>query len=273
MHDPAKRAVLLLDDQTVVVHVGDHRVELDLDAELLERLGSLAAELPAVHGQHGRGAVEEHDARFTRIDLAERAVQRSTGKLGDLPGQLHAGGAGADNDEGEQARTLGGIVRQFGLFEGPKDSSAQFEGVVDRFHSGGELRELVVAEVRLTGTGCHDQTVERRNSDAFEQARGHGLILEINGLDLTEQYLCVLLLAQHQSRGRSDVTDREDAGRNLIEERLKQMVGCTRDHRDVGIGFFESLSAEQSSEAGTDHHYAVAVRFNRLDAHSVLLEF
>ena len=219
--DTAKRAVLLLDDQTIVVHVGDHRVELDLDAELLERLGSLAAELPAVHGQHGRGAVEEHDARFTRIDLAERAVQRSTESSAICPANSTPVGPAPTTDEGEQgahARRDRPTVRPV---RRPEDFVRAVRGRRRSFSfRGRELRELVVAEVRLTGTGCHDQTVERRNSDAFEQPRGHASDSRDSMVSTSPCSTCAFFCLRSTSlvAGAMSPTER-DAGRNLIEER------------------------------------------------------
>ena len=157
--DPADLAVGVLDLDAVGVDVGDHRAELDLDADLVELAAGAAAELLAERRQHvGRG-VEQDDAGGGRVDAAEVAAQGAVGELGDLAGHLHAGRAGADDDEGQQPVDLGLVVGQLGELERAEDAAAQLEGVVDALHAGRELGEPVVAEVGLAGAGGDDQLV------------------------------------------------------------------------------------------------------------------
>ena len=100
-----------------------------------------------------------------------------------------------------------------------------------------------------------------------KQLGGDGLVRQIDPDDLAEQYLCILLLAQDDSRCRRDLTDREDARRDLIEQRLEQMMGRLRDERDVDVRALKVLRGEQSAEAGTDDDDAMSSRGNARDAH------
>jgi hypothetical protein len=145
--DPPVGAVLVLDDETVDVDVGDHRPELDLDAELLQLLARLAAQFSAVHGQDVVGAVEQDHPGLPRIDVAERPRQGAARQFRDLAGEFHTGRSRADDHEREEPGPLGGVGGQLGLLERAEDPAAEFECVVDRLHARRELGEVIVAEV------------------------------------------------------------------------------------------------------------------------------
>ena len=181
------------------------------------------------------------------------------GELGDLPGHLDAGGPGSDHHEREQVVDVvaaGGA--QLGHLEGTEDPAAQLQRVVDALHAGRELGEPVVAEVGLTGARRHDQRVVRRDDVAAEHVRGDRVCLQVDRGDLAEQHLGVLLPAQDLAGRRRDLALGQDAGGDLVEQRLEEVVGGLRDHGHVDVGATERLGAEQASEPGSDHHDLVA---------------
>ena len=147
--DAPTGAVLVLDLDAPLVDVDDHRAELDLDAELLQRVLGLLAQRPAERREHLGRRVEQDHPGLARVDPAEVAVQRAVRQLGDLAGHLDAGGARAHDDEGQQPVDLVLVVGELRQLEGAEDAAAQLEGVVDALHAGRELGELVVAEVGL----------------------------------------------------------------------------------------------------------------------------
>jgi hypothetical protein len=66
-------------------------------------------------------------------------------------------------------------------------------------------------------------------------------------------------LASKDLAGRwRDLTLGKDAGRDLIEQRLEEVVGGLGDQRDVNVGVFERLRGEQPTEPGADHHHLVS---------------
>ncbi len=69
----------------------------------------------------------------------------------------------------------------------------------------------------------------------IEQLGGDGVVRQVDANDLAEQRLRILLFTQDDSRRRSDLTDREDAGRDLIEQRLEQVMGRLGDQGDVDV--------------------------------------
>ena len=77
--------------------------------------------------------------------------------------------------------------------------------------------------------------------------------------DLAEQHGGVLLAGQDLTGRRGDLALGEDAGRDLVEQRLEEVVGRLGDHGDVDVGPLERLGAEQPTEARADHHHAVSV--------------
>ena len=82
--------------------------------------------------------------------------------------------------------------------------------------------------------------------------------LEVDAGDLPEQHLRVVLPAEHLAGGRCDLALAEDAGRDLVEQRLEEVVGRLREHRDVDGRATQRLGAEEATEAGTDHDHLVA---------------
>ena len=175
------------------------------------------------------------------------------GELGDLTGHLHTGRAGTDDHEGQQVvDVLAAQSAELGHLEGTEDPPAQLQGVVDGLHAGGELGEVVVAEVGLGGPGGDQERVVRRHRLAAQHLGDHEPPLEVDLGDLAEQDLGVLLPAEDLAGGRRDLALGEDAGRHLVEQRLEEVVGRLGDHRDVDCRAAQRLGAEEPAEAGPD---------------------
>src|SRR5699024_3095101 len=126
----------------LVVDVGDHGVELDGDAELLQLALGGAAQALAEGREDLRGAVEKQDLGGGGGEVGVLADEGAVGQLGELAGEGDTGPAGADDDEGEQALRLGAVLGELGAFEGDDDAGADLEGVVDGLHARGELCEV-----------------------------------------------------------------------------------------------------------------------------------
>ena len=93
-------------------------------------------------------------------------------ELGDLPGHLDAGRAGADDDEGEPAPPPLRVGLDLGGLERGEDAAADVERAGERLQLGRVRLPLVVAEVGVVRAAGDDQRVvaERRRPVAVRQA-------------------------------------------------------------------------------------------------------
>ncbi len=153
-----------------VVDVGHHRAQLDIDAKFAQFGQGFGAQLLTESRQHLIGTVQKDHPGAAIPDRAEVPLDRAAREFGDLTGHLHPGRPGTDHDEGEiSIDILPSTGTEFGQFEGTEDPSPEFQGVVDVLHARCELGEVIVAEVRLSGTCRHDQRVVRRGARSPEQ--------------------------------------------------------------------------------------------------------
>ena len=208
--------------------------------------------------QHERRAVEQHHLALGRVDGAKRPGQRAPREFGDLPRQLHTGGAATDDDEGQPAGALGRVTGDLGRLEGAEDAPAQLQRVVDGLHPGGERREVVVTEVVLLGARGDHQAVERDHPLGRHQTERHRPGVQVDVVDIAQQHLAVLVAFEDQAGGRCDIAGRQDSGGQLVEQRLEQVAGGLGDQGHVDVGPFEGLGSIESAETGADDDDAVA---------------
>ena len=94
---------------------------------------------PTATGANGgsrRGPASTSTMRALRGSMVRKSAgERALGELGDGAGHLDAGRAAADDDEGQQARALGGVGLGLGALEGEQDAAAQLGRVVDRLQA------------------------------------------------------------------------------------------------------------------------------------------
>ena len=239
----------------VLVHLDDRRPEGDVDADLRQPAGRLLAQVPPERGQDLRRGVEQHDPRARRVDAAEVVSQGAVRELGDLPGHLDPGRARADDDEGEQPVDLVGVAGDrgnLGQLERAEDPPAQLQRVVDVLHPGGEPGELVVAEVGLPGAGGHDEAVVADRDVPGHPARVDRAAGQVDVGDVAEQHGGVLLVLEDLAGRRGDLTRGQDAGGDLVEQRLEQVGRRPRDEGHLDVGLLQRLGGEQATEARPD---------------------
>jgi hypothetical protein len=95
--------------------------------------------------------------------------------------------------------------------------------------------------------------------ESYGVTRGDRAGLEVDVDDLAEQHLGVLLAAEDLAGGWRDLALGQDPGRDLVEQRLEEMVAGACNEGDVHVGAAEGLGAEQPAETRADHHDVVAV--------------
>jgi hypothetical protein len=86
-------------------------------------------------------------------------VERVAGDLGDLSGELDAGRARSDHDEGEPGRAGVRIGLVLGGLEGRQDPAPHLERVLEGLHVRREGAPLFVAEVGVVRAAGDDQAV------------------------------------------------------------------------------------------------------------------
>ena len=214
----------------------DRRAQMDLDADvsqvphrpLSERLGKGA--------EDGRRSVEQHDPRLGRIDAPEVAAQRMARQLRELPRELDAGRPCTDDDERQEAAPGNGVGLAFGHLERAQDPPTQLERVVDRLHPRRVVRELRMPEIRLARASRDDQAVVGDFAAAIQHLDREAACVEVDGDHVAEHDAGVPLVAQHVAQRRCDVSLGEDPRRDLVEQRLEQVVVGPVDERDVDVG-------------------------------------
>ena len=96
-------------------------------------------------------------------------LQGAARHFGDRAGHLHAGGAAADNDEGEKARPLGLVLDHLRAFEGEQEPPPDLGRVRDVLEAWRERCPIVMAEIGMgRSRGEHEIVVGK-----IELARVH----------------------------------------------------------------------------------------------------
>ena len=133
---------------------------------------------------------------------------------------------------------LCGVVVLLGDLERAEDPRAHAARVVERLHPRSDLRPLVVSEVGVRGAGRDDQRVVRDLLDLVGD-HPHRALLEVDVVDDAEQHAHVALPAEHRAQRGRDLPRRQDAGRDLVEQRLEQML-VVRSISVISTGSFSS---------------------------------
>ena len=99
--------------------------------------------------QNRRARLHQQDARGCGIDVVELLLQRLPRDLRERAGQLHAGRAAADDDEGQQRPLAVAIGLALGPLERQQHAPANLQGIVEGLEPGRARLPVVVAEVRV----------------------------------------------------------------------------------------------------------------------------
>ena len=203
--------------------------------------------------EHVRPGLEQDDAGRARIEMAEIPRERLPRDLGECAGQLDAGRPSADDDERELRLPANRIRLALGAFERHEHAATDLQRVLQTLQTGRIGLPVVMAEVRVGRAGGHDQVVVR-NLGAVRQM--HGMLRGLDAIDLAEQNLDVPLSSQDPSDGRRDVARRQPGRRDLIEERLKDVMIAAIDDGDVDGGAAQCARGIQPTKSTTDDEHA-----------------
>ena len=115
---------------------------------------------------------------------------------------------------------------------------------------------MVVAEIGLSGPGRDDQVVVGGHDGLAQLLCDDEPAGEVDPAHLSQQHGRVGLVAQDVPGRRRDLAGGEDAGGDLVQQRLEQVGHRLRDQGDVDVRLGEGLGREQAAEAGADDHYS-----------------
>jgi len=191
-----------------------------------------------------------------------KSLRRVSGELGDLARHLHARRPGADHHERQVLAAPSGIALELGGLEGGEDAAADEQGALERLHLGGMGAPLVVAEVGVVRAARDDQRVigdRLRCRQAGDRSEDHLAPLEIEALDLGEQYAHVAVALEDGPQRIRDLARRQRAGRHLVGQRLEQVEVAPVDERDLhGCGPQPACRLESAEAAADDDDPVVA---------------
>jgi hypothetical protein len=104
-------------------------------------------------------------------------------------------------------------------------------------------------------TRSHYQGVVRqRYSRPVRRDYRNSSSLQVESYDLAEHHLGVLLFLHNTAQCRCYQALRQDAGRNLIQQRLEQVMVRPVDYRQVDTGFRQHSADVHATETAANHH-------------------
>jgi hypothetical protein len=171
--------------------------------------------------------------------------------LGQRTGHLDAGRAATDHDEGE----LPGASRRIGFtlrtLERKQHASANLESIFERLESRRYRPPVIVAEIGVRRTSGDNQVVV----GDFAVRQNHDLPLRVYPARLGQQHLGVLLAPQDPSDRRRDVTRGQGRHRNLVQQRLEDVVVAAIENGDTHRGPVQRAGRVESAKSAADDDY------------------
>ena len=173
------------------------------------------------------------------------------GDLGDGPGELDTGRPAPDDGEREEPLPALRGRLAVGLLEGEEDPPADLERVFEILEARSARLPVFVAEIRVPrARGDHQGVV----GEDPAVAEGDLATVGIDGNDLGQHDVRVLLAAQDRPDGVRDVGGGKGRRRHLIEEGLEEVMVPPVDHRDPDRSAGEAARRFEPSESGAHDH-------------------
>ena len=235
-----------------------------VDAEPFELLARALRERGHEAAEDAVGAFQQHDAGLRRVDASELLRQRVVRDFGHRAGHLDTGRPGADHDEGHPWFALCGARAALGVLESADHARSDRERIGERLQPRRVHGPVVVAEVAVRGTGGDDEMVVGQRLVFVEQhaARGH---VEADDFGLQDRQVAAPHLAAQRVADRCAHRRRAHAGgRDLVQQRLEQVVVGAVHERDFDIGLRQRAHRFEAAEAGADDHHPGAARAHSL---------
>ena len=171
-------------------------------------------------------AFNQNNTRTGWVDVAEITCQGVTRDLRNRSGHFDPGRSAANNDKGHRRSARRRIGEFFGIFECQQNPAPNFHCIFKALQAGGKALPFRMPEIRMARASCKNQIIVGK----IEVARMNNSLVHINRLHFGQHHFDVLAFVQNRAHRRGDVSRRERSGRDLIKERLKEVViGAVED--------------------------------------------
>jgi hypothetical protein len=238
----------------------DRRAGDDLYTEALELSARLLRQRLREARQHARAGLDQAHARGRWVDVAELALERVPRNLGERAGQLDAGRAATDDREMQPRVASRGIALGLCVLEREQQAPAQQQCVVERLQARCVRGPLVVSEV---GVSCAGREQQRVVVDRVAVAEHDSPRRRFDANDVGQADFHVRLGTQDVPQRRGDVRRRQSRRRDLVQQRLEQMMVRTIDERDPHRRACERTCRPQAAETAADDHCVMGVAGHR----------
>lgn len=170
--------------------------------------------------------------------------------LGDRTRELDAGRASTNDNEGKARRCDRRIARTLGLLECQENFFPDAQRVAERLDPGSVPFPFEMTEVMVTCTsGDHQLAV----GDLLAVGELGQVFFLSNPRDLSQDDAGVRLPTKHFPDRAGDVSWRQSSSRDLIEERLEQMMVGSINDDNVDLGSAKLLGHSKTAEASADN--------------------
>ncbi len=253
-HGAGREPVGCAEHDAMLINRRDRRPLQNFDAQALQRRARGVAELRWKRGQDRLARLNQDDARSACVDRSKLVAQRLARNFRECSGELDAGGTAANEHEGEQLLPPRWICFMLSALEREQDAAANLEGILERLEAGRMARPLVVPEIAVAGAGRDDQVVV---PDGRSLVQPHFPRGQINRPGLGEQHTDVRGMTEDPADRGRDVAGRQRRRRDLVEQRLKEVIVVAVEQRDPQPCVPENFHGGKAAEPAADHDHVL----------------
>ena len=221
---------------------------LDLDGAVGESLRRVLAQLRLEHREELGPGLDQGDPRVLFGDVAVVLGEVPAVELGDRAGGLDPGRPSADDDDVQGAVRDEARVPVGGL-PALEQVILEADGVRQRVHREGVLRRPLGPEEVDLGAEAEDEVVV---GDRREPVEGDLARVEVDRGDARLVDGRVVLALEQVAERVSDRGRLEQAGGELVEQRLEGVVVVPVDEHDLGVRVLQLLRGADPGEASAE---------------------
>src|SRR5277367_517542 len=181
--------------------------------------------------------------------------------MSDRSGKLDTGRAGANQNEGHLAGALFLVIGQLSQFKRTQDLGSDRLSVVEALEAWCEFRELVMTEIaRSHSSGDHQEVVLELSTANSRANCLDDASSQVDALNLRQQHAEVLLFRLKLSDWRRYLGWRQNGSRDLVKERLENVMIAPVDQRDLDVRSLKRPCCRDAGETAADDQDAFLAR-------------